>query len=231
MSRADICAVAALYALGVVDYGKVVDDRDCVGGAFTHATAAADTSGLAVLVDQSAVELAAAADMDDLGRGDELYDALGAGIHTGAAAHAFLSVDLCGVVFNGNGIELADIGAVAVADAGKGAHSVALAAEKHGRTAVAGTGIIEAKLGLFAAGAGHECDLFLGGSGIDAHDGGDLVRSLLASRNAGVNRSFALGNSSGIAVAAGVAAAAAVGTGKALADCSLLGVYFNMEYL
>ena len=88
MARADVGAVAALDALVVVDDGEVVDDLDGVGRALALALHAADAAVIAYLHDSGALVLIRAGGHDSLALGQELDDALGAGIRAGAAADA-----------------------------------------------------------------------------------------------------------------------------------------------
>ena len=232
VAGADIGAVAALYALGNIDHGKIILDSDSIRGAFALALHTADAAGFTYLVDRSALITAGAGNLNVLIVGNEPYDLLGAGIDTRAAADALFAVNLGNAVNDAHCAELAGVGTVTQADAGEAAVHIALAAEQHGRLAVLGSLVVEALNGVtLAAGAGHECDHFNSVAGGNTHDLADLSSRLRACRNALVYGSFTFGNRSGIAVTAGEAAAAAVGAGKALADSGLLGVYFDVEYL
>ena len=232
VARADICAVTAADALGGIDSGEVVFDNDRVCGALALALHAADAADGADLHDLSALVHIAADRHDLLAFGDELHDALRAGIDAGAAADTLVAVNLGNAVDDVHCVELAGLDAVAEADAGEGAELIALAAEQHCRLAVLGTVVVEALFrNAFRTGAGNECDHLFGSTRGYAHDLSDLCSRLRAASNALVGGRFALGDRGGIAVTAGVAAAAAVCTGKALANLFLLGVYFNIEYL
>ena len=171
MTGTDLRAVAALDTLGRIDLRHEILHMDRVGGAFPLALHAADAAHLADLHDLCAFVLVTAADHDLLALGDQLDNALGAGVHTGAAAHALGPIRLRDTVDDVHGVKLTGLHAVAQADAGEGAQLVALAAEQHGRAAILGTGIVEAGLGhVCAAGTGYKRHLALGLSGRDAHD-------------------------------------------------------------
>ena len=226
MTRADIRAVAALYALEGIDNGEVIDDLDGVSRAFALALHAADAAEVAHLHNLCALIMVAAGRHDLLALGNELDDALGAGVGTCAAANTAGTVDLCNAIDDMYRVELAGSGAVAETDAGESAGLVALAAEQHGSAAIDGAGVVEAHLGVSGnAGAGHESDHFLNIGAGDAHDLGYLCRSLCAAGNALIGRCFASGDSGGIAVTAGVSAAAAVCAGQTCTNFLLLGVY------
>ena len=203
MARADIDAVAAADALGDVHSGEVVLDDDSVGRALSLALHTADAAEVAHLHDLCALVHIAAGGHDLLAFGDQLYDALGAGIGTGAAAHAAHTIDLGNAVNDMYRVELAGSGAVAETDAGEGAGLVALAAEEHGGLAVDGAGVVEALLRVtLGAGAGYESDHLFHIAAGDTHDLCDLCGSLSAARNAAVGGSFARGDSGSIAVTA-----------------------------
>ena len=93
MARADVDAVTAADALGDVHSGEVVLDDDSVGRALSLALHTADAAEVAHLHDLCALVHIAAGGHDLLAFGDQLYDALGAGIGTGAAGDAVVSVD------------------------------------------------------------------------------------------------------------------------------------------
>ena len=232
MSGADIGAVTALHALRDIYLGKIVSDDDCVRRALTLALHAADAACFANLVDGSTLVVAGAGDFDMLVIGNKSDYLLGAGIDTGTAADALLTVDLCDTVNDAHCAKLASVGTVAEADAGETAIHVALAAEQHSCLAVFGSFVVKTLYSVsFSAGAWNKCNLSDRSTRRNAHDLCNLFGSGRACRNALVNGSFALCNRSGIAVTAGEAAAAAVCACEALADSSLLGVNFDSEDL
>ena len=232
MSRANIRAVAALDALCRIDLSKIVNNGDSVRRAFTLALHAADAAVVAHLCDLRALVMVAACGHDLLALGDELDDALRAGVGTCTAANAAHAVDLCNAVNNMDSVELADLCAVAKTNAGKGAGLVALAAEQHCGAAIDRAGVVEAELCVTqSTGAGHKRDhLFYVGAG-NAHDLSNFCGSLCAARNTLVGGSFTRRYSGGVAVTAGITAAAAVCAGEACTDLLLLGININVEYL
>lgn len=232
VSRADIGAMSALHALGNIDLSQIVNNDDRICGALTLTLHAADAACITDLVDSCALIMAGACDFDMLVIGNKSDYLLGAGINTGAAADALLTVDLCDTVNDVHCAELAGICAVAEADACKAAVHVALTAEQHCCLAVFRAGVVKALESVtFRAGAGNKSDLTNSLAGGNAHDLCDLFGSGGTCRNALIDGSFALCDRSGIAVTAGEAAAAAVCACKALTHSSLFGVNFDCEDL
>lgn len=230
VSRANISAVTALNALCNIDLSQCILDNDRICRAFTLALHAANASYIAHLHNCSTLIVVRACRHDLLSFGDELNDALGAGISTGTAANAAVSVDLCNTILDVNCIKLAGSCAVAKTNASEGAGLVALAAKQHCCLAVLRTAVVEALLGI-AAGASNMCNHLNSVSTAYAHDLGDLCSSLGTACYALIGSSFALGNSSSVTITAGESAAAAVCACKAFTNCFLLGIDLNMENL
>ncbi len=232
MAGADVCAVAAVYALGNVNASQVVLDDDCVGGAFLHALHAADTACITNLVKLCALIHAVACNHNRLIIRNELYELLGANINTAAAADTLFAVNLSDTVYDVHCTELASVYAVAETDTCKAAVLVALTAEQHSCLAVLGSLVVEAlESNAVSAGARNECNHLDCIACGNAHDFADFFCCLRTCGNTLVDRCFACGNSSSVTVTAGETAAAAVCACETFADCFLLGVYFNIEYL
>ena len=148
LARANVDAVAAAYTPVAVYNSKVVDDLDRVGRALALALHAPDAAVVAHLHDLAALVLVRAAGLDTLAFGQELDDALRAGVSARAAADTLGAIDLSDAVDDVHGVELARSRAVAKPDAGKGTGLVALSAEQHRGTAVLRAGIVEALFGM-----------------------------------------------------------------------------------
>ena len=132
MSGADIGAVTALDALGIVDGGQVVRDLDGLGRALALALHAAYAARIALLHHDGALLLGGAGGNDLLVVGHLLDDVLGADGGSGHAALALFPVHLRHAVFHAHGAEGAGPHAVAHAHAGELAQLGALVAEAHG---------------------------------------------------------------------------------------------------
>ena len=164
--------------------------------------------------------------------GHQLDQALGAGLHAGAAGHTFLLVHHCHAVDDVDGAELAGFHAGAVAQTAVGTGLCAAAGGHDGLAAVVNTGINVLGLCLVAGSLTfHEGDLLLHRAGVHAHDGRDLLPHRSAAHGAGVDGSFAGGDGFGQGVTARVSAAAAVVARQLLADSRLLLIYFYLECL
>ena len=96
-------ALAAADALLRVNPGEVVFQRNGPLLALLHADAAADTTGGADLLDQSALVLVGAADGNLGGAVVHSDDALGAGLGAQAAAHAHTGIDHGNAIPDGDG--------------------------------------------------------------------------------------------------------------------------------
>ena len=232
VTGADVCAVTAVYALADINASQVVLDGDCVRGALLLALHAADTACITNLIKLCTLIHAVACNHNRLVIGDNLNKLLGADINAAAAADALFAVNLGNAVNDVHCTELAGVYTVAQTDTCEAAVLVALAAEQHGCLAVLGSLVVEAlERNAFGTGAGYKCYHLHCVSCGNAHDFADFFSCSRACGNTLVDRSFACGNSSGVTVTAGEAAATAVCACETLADCFLLGVYFNIEYL
>ena len=149
MPRADVGAVTALDALAHIDLSQVVNNRDGIDRAFTLALHAADAADLAHLHDLRALVVAAAGWHDLLFFGNQLNNALRAGIHAGAAADTVVAVNLGNTIDNMHGIKLAGFGTVSETNAGEGTELAALTAEKHGCTTVFRSVVVETEFRRF----------------------------------------------------------------------------------
>ena len=232
VAGADICAVTALNALIGINNRKVVNHGNSVCGALTDTLLTCNAAEVADLHNLSALILVGAGGNNLLACRNELDDALGADLSTGAAAYTLGTVNLSDAVNNVHSVKLTYSGAVAKTDTCEGTGLVALAAEDHSSAAVDRTGVVEALFSVaFRTGTHNHCYLLFGSTNGNTQNLSNLLSSLSTTGDTAVGRSFALSNSGSVTVAAGVAAATAVCAGKALTDCFLLGVNINMEYL
>ena len=200
---------------------------DGVGRALAHAEHAADTAGRADLAHRRTLVLVAALHGDPLALGDELDEALGAGLGAQAAADALEAVDDRHAVDDLDGVFRADAHAGAQAQAAVVAVRGADAVERC-IPAVLDADVVALILGdLAAALAADEGHLALDRLGVGAHDGADPLGHRRAAHGAAVDRGLALDDGGGHGVAAGKAAGAAVVAGQDLADRSLALIHLD----
>ena len=117
VARADLRTVAALDTLRGIDLGEKIDHGDGVRRALALALHAADAAEVAHLHNLCALIMVAAGRHDLLALGNELDDALGAGVGACAAANTAGTGDLSDAIDNVYRVELAGAGAVAETDA------------------------------------------------------------------------------------------------------------------
>ena len=228
MRRAFFTADAAAYALLIIDYGKVVHNRNCALGAVPCAKPAANTACRAFFANRSAFFAVRAGNYHPGNIREKLNDMVRTGLCAKSASNAFSGIDVGYAVFNADSILRADGGAVAKAEASVRTHT--LAAVKHLSGAAGGDPLINMLLLMVVAIAGtmHECDLLDDVLALDSENVGNLFCHGVRTGNAQVRfYAFLLGKRLCITVTAGKAACAAVGAGEALADGYLLFVDGN----
>ena len=123
---AGVTAGAASRAFFVIDGGKVIFNLNCTVRAGLFALTARNAYVKADLAHLSALIVARAFNNNARGVVDKMDDAVGTGLCAKAAADALSRIDLGNeFVCDANGVSRADLYAIAVAKAGKGAEAVA----------------------------------------------------------------------------------------------------------
>jgi hypothetical protein len=199
--------------------------------ALAHADHAAYAAGGTDLLDLRASVLVGTLHCNEACCGNQLYQALGAGLGAKSAAHALGTVDFSHSVVHFDGIVVtgchtgavakASVLAVCYVEAGKNCASAVLDSDVIGLVARH----IAAALALYESDLPDSCICAY------AHDGTDLVGHALASDRTASGRSLSLCDCGSHGIAACIAACTAVVARKALADCSLTGIDIDMELL
>ena len=216
----------------VINVRNIVLHRDGSRLALSCAEPAADTTRIALLLDDLAALMAVAGNAIRRFVRNNLDQMLRACRYALAAGNAFCPVDDRNTVHYMDRIEIADCHTFAKAEAAGLAGLRSLARNRCRCGACLYTDI-NGFLFSFVAGAGtsDKCDIFLGSACLNAHDLRNLCGNGSAADRTFVYRCFALRDRGGKAVTTRISAGTAVIAGEASADFGFLGIDFDRELI
>ena len=162
--------------------------------------------------------------------GDKMNDTVRTGASAKSTAYTLFRIDASNAVVNSDSTLGADLHTIAVAEAGKGTHTVA----RIGKICVTagGNALIIVSLLHYVAGAvaGNVCNLFYNVANLKTHNTCDSLGGIVTTGDTEVSLvALATGECLCVAVASTVTTRATVGTGKAVTDGSLALVNLNAE--
>jgi len=222
--------VAAARAFIIVDNCEVVNNLDSSLRTILLTFAAAYTSVGTIFTDNAALIVIGAFNNDTRGVCNKMYNAVGAGACTNTAAYALSRVNACHAVLDRDSILRADAYTVAVAEAGKGAKSVARICHIGGDTGFVTLIVKFFSYDVAGTVAGYVSDLFYNVLCLYAEYLGDALSGTVAARDTEISLNRAsVCECLSIAVTAAITAGSAVCTGEAVTDSYLFFVYLDTE--
>ena len=231
MHGAYLSALTAGDTLAIVDSCEVIDDLYCLGGTVLFTLTASDTAPLAELTHLCALIVVIALNGNRYGVVYEVDYTVGTGALTEAAADTFLGVYICDTALgNRDSITGADLGTVAVAEAGKGAESVTCKGHICRLTGLWTRVDIFSFLGTASAVTGNVCNLLNDVLCLNTENFGNFLCGTVTAGDTEVGFvGYSLGERLCVALAAREAAGAAVSTGKTVTDKSGFFVLLDSE--
>ena len=228
---AGFAASAAVGALFVIYYGKIVLNDDSAARAYLFALAACYTSVFAILAHLCALVVVVAGNGNARSVADKMDYTVGTFLSAKTASYALFGIDGSGsLVVYAYSISRAYLYAIAVAKAGEGAEVIAGVIDV---CRLAGLRTVIIVLFLFGKAktvAGNVSNLLDNVSRFNAHNLCDIVCRAVTSGNTEVDSiGFALGESLCIRIASGKSASTAVCTRQAVADSNGALVLFNSK--